>query len=171
MKNYYYYLIASLPMLQLGMKPPFSHKEFLKKCRGLVSDGDMGFIEKEIEDRSAVLKEWNRFDKCLRNELVKYRAVKRQKDPEYYINKEVSFDPFIAALSHLAVKEDSPLDAELYLDRVRWDKLDELEIGHYFDIDYLVIYGLKIKILERWFRINSGSGMDVLEDMLGAGNR
>jgi len=167
MKNSYYYLIASLPMLEFGMKPAFSHEEFLERCRSQLTARDMDIIENEIEAGSCVLREWNRFDRSLRNELARARAVRMQKDPQQCIKKEISLDPFISPFSHWAVSQESPLDAELYLDRVMWEKLEELEAGHYFDIENLVIYSLKLKILERWHRINSGTGMDILEDLLG----
>ncbi len=158
-------------MLQFGMKPPFSHRAFLEKCKGQLVICDMEMIENEIEERSLILKEWDRFDTSLRNELVKNRAVRKQKEPQQYIKGDSSSDPFIALFSRSALNQDSPLDAELYLDRVRWEKLEELAIGHCFDIDFLVTYSLKLKILERWNKIDSGTGMDVLEGMLKTGER
>jgi len=158
-------------MLQFGTKPPFSYDDFLEACRTRIPASDMEAIEKGLEDKSGAIKKWNRFDRSLRNELARNRAVKKQKDPARYIKGEGYPDPFIAPFIHWAMNQDSPLDAEFYLDKVRWEKLDELAIGHYFDMDYLAVYGLKLKILERWNRINSGTGMDVLEYLLGTENR
>ena len=58
-----------------------------------------------------------------------------------------------------------PLEAELYLDRIRWEKLEELEKNHYFDITYLVAYALKLQILERWDRINSIGGDEAMQKL------
>lgn len=152
-------------MLEFGMKPPFSHEEFLERCRGQLSARDIGIV-RETGSRA-----WKMFERTLRNELARNRAIRMHKDPQQHVREDIRFDPFIAPFSHWAVSQDSPLDAELYLDRVRWEKLDELAVGHYFDIEILVIYSLKLKILERWDRINSGTGMDVLGNLLGVGHR
>jgi len=53
----------------------------------------------------------------------------------------------------VAYKTPSILEAEKTLDQARWEFLDSLSIGHYFDFNYLLSYLLKLKILERWDRI------------------
>ena len=169
----YYYLVSSLPMLEFGMKMPFSYKHFLLLCQEQLSPCDMDTIKRisvspgeGIEDSSTTLSEWKRFDRSLRNELVRFRASKRSRDLLEYIQGEDSFDPFVSGFAHWAVSQDSPIEAELYLDRMRWDKMEELQKGHYFDIDYLITYALKLKILERWQTINLGRGMQVLQELL-----
>jgi len=54
----------------------------------------------------------------------------------------------------------------LYLDRIRWEKIEELKTGHYFDIEYLTAYCLQLQILERWDRVDSGSGMEILKELV-----
>lgn len=153
MKNSYYYIIASLPMLHFGMKPPFSYPDFLSLW--------------EPGSHSDLLKEWERFNKSLANELVRTRAVKRGKDPNKYLRDSDGLDPFIAPLAHWATNQDSPMEAELYLDKIKWEKIEELKAGHYFDIEYLIAYGLQLQILERWDKINSGDGVEILERLAG----
>ncbi|MDP2910747.1 MAG: DUF2764 family protein [Candidatus Omnitrophota bacterium] len=152
MKNYYY-IIASLPMLHFGMKPPFSYPDFLALW--------------ESHSHHALLKEWERFNKSLANELVRTRAVKKGKDPNKYLRDSDGLDPFIAPLAHWATNQDSPMEAELYLDKIKWEKIEELKAGHYFDIEYLIAYGLQLQILERWDKINSGDGVEILERLAG----
>ena len=171
----YYYLVSSLPMLEFGMKMPLSYNDFLLLCQEQLSFRDMHTIERtsmspceDIEDPSSTLGEWKRFDITLRNELARFRASKKSKDPLEYIRGEDSPDPFVSGFAHWAVSQDSPVDAELYLDRIRWDRIEGLQKGHYFDIDYLITYALKLQILERWQRINSVSGMQILQGLLTA---
>ena len=169
----YYYLVSSLAMLEFGTKPPISYGDFLRRCEEQLSTSHMKVIERttilpceDIKDLSLTLKEWRRFDTSLRNELARFRASKKSKDPVKYIRGEDSPDPFVSGLAHWAVSQDSPLEAELYLDRIRWDKIEELQKGHYFDIDYLILYALKLQILKRWQGIRSGSGREVLKEVL-----
>ena len=84
-----------------------------------------------------------------------------------YLRGSAGFDPFIAPLVHWAMNQDSPMDGELYLDKIRWEKMEEIKTGHYFDIEYLAAYGLQLKILERWARINTTDGSKVLENLTG----
>lgn len=173
MKNKYYYLIASLPMLQFGMRHPFSFESFLEKCRTELSQDDINILARisiwpsvDIEDMLPLLKEWKGFSRGLKNELVRTRAVKKGKDPSRYLRGSEGVDPFIAPLAHWAVNQDSPMEAELYLDKARWEKIEEIKTGHYFDLGYLIAYGLQLQILERWDRINSDEGIKVLEELI-----
>jgi hypothetical protein len=52
------------------------------------------------------------------------------------------------------------------LDEARWRMLEELCVGHYFDLDFLIIYALKLLILERWQRIRTADGGRLLEEVL-----
>ncbi len=169
----YYYFIASLPMLEFAMKIPFFYGDFLIRCREQLNSADMGIIERvkkgpfeDTEDPSPTFKQWKMFDRTLRNEITRYRAIRKTKDPVQYIRGENYLDPFVSGFAHWAVNQDSLIEAELYLDRLRWERIEELEKGHYFDIDYLVAYALKLQILERWQRINSSDGMQVLQASL-----
>jgi len=175
-KNSYYYIIASLPMLHFGMKPPFSYPDFLEACGSELNQDDMDILARlsiepsdlwESDSHSALLKEWKRFNKSLANELVRTRAVKQGKDPNKYLRGSDGLDPFIAPLAHWAAHQNSPMEAELYLDKIRWEKIEEVKAGHYFDIEYLIAYGIELRILERWARINSGEGAKVLEGFTG----
>ena len=52
-----------------------------------------------------------------------------------------------------AYKSTSILEAEKILDQARWEFLESLSFGHYFDFDLLLGYLLKLKILERWDKV------------------
>ncbi len=160
-------------MLQFGAKAPFSHSDFIERCESELYQDDMDIIKGEsiepaveIEGRLPLLRDWRIFERGIRNELARTRAVKKGKDPNKYLRHSSSIDPFIAPLAHWAINQDSPMETELYLDRIRWEKIEELKFGHYFDIEYLAAYCLQLQILERWDRINSGAGMEVLEGLV-----
>ena len=164
MKHHYYYFIASLPLLEFGMRKPPSYDAFLNRCEEQLSPDEVKLV-KGIKT-TALLKEWKKFDTTLKNEIVKCRAAKKGKDPLRYIRGEGLQDPFVARFARRITREDSPLEAERALDRFRWEKTEELSQGHYFDIDFLVTYALQLEILERWERINSGGGIDKLQKLL-----
>jgi len=57
-------------------------------------------------------------------------------------------------------------EAEKSLDEARWKFLDELSFGHYFDLDILIVYVLKLLLLERWGKINTADKTKILEGAL-----
>ena len=171
----YYYLAASLPLLEFGMNMPVVYEDFLSRCSEQLDPKDIAIIKKtnispseDTECDSRTLREWKRFDVTLRNELATYRSSKKSKDASKYIRGEGYKDPFLAIEARWALNEESPLEAERFLDKIRWEKIEELEKTHYFDIDYLVKYALRLQILERWQKINSEGGTQVLKDLVSA---
>jgi hypothetical protein len=167
--SYYVYLISSLPMLHFGAKPPFSSERFLKMCEELIPETDLKVLEPltldplPIGEREGVrgkctiftLARWFDFDTALRNELVKIRASRKHIDPAKYLRKDSLSEPSVAHAAMNAYRNTSILEAEKMLDQERWRFLDEISFGHYFDIDFLVIYALKLRILERWEKIDT----------------
>lgn len=173
MPSYYPYLISSLPMLHFGMRNPFSREKFLKICRHLIPEDDLRTLELSLETEDylyqgncATLKKWRGFNTLLRNELVKIRAARKHSDPKKYLRPDHCA---LSAITHIALaahRNPSILEAERMLDQERWHFLDELEAGHYFDLDFLLIYSQKLMILERWQRINTADKTALLEKVL-----
>ncbi len=159
MGQYYTYLISSLPALQFNAKPPFSREDFLAKCKGLVSERELAVLSGICRGESGfpgqaeakgTLGKWTRFETILRNELVRARASRKKADPSRFLRQPDDFDAQIGHLAMAAYRNSSILDAEKMLDQARWDFLESVLSGHYFDFDVLAAYVLKLKILERW---------------------
>ncbi len=151
----YYYLVASLPMLRPDGEPPMSVERFFALCREHVSPEDM-----EVLDRAGlfpgsrqpanpqVLNEWYAWESALRNDLVRLRAHELGLDQDLYL-RETGFIGETAAVAREALAQGSPADTETALFRARFAALEGLEVGHYFDLERLVLYLLKLKLLIR----------------------
>lgn len=111
-------------------------------------------------------KRWRDFDGVLRNELVKIRAARKKIDPAKYLRYAGFTDPSIAHIALHAHRAPSILEAEKILDEARWRFLDELAVGHYFDMDFLVTYAIKLLILERWERVNTLDKTQAVDELL-----
>ena len=169
----YYYLISSLSMLEFGSGPFISYDDFLRKCSEQLNMSDMEALRRaglgpfeNTEDGVLILRKWKIFDTHLRNEIARNRAIKHGKNPDIYIRGDNYIDPFVSGFAHFAVNQNSPKEAESYLDKIRWEKIEELGKGHYFDIEYLITYALKLLILERWNNINKEGGMQELKTLI-----
>lgn len=174
MADFYPYLIASLPMLHFGMKPPFSFERFCEMCYPLIPENDFQLLRTlpqpenyfEKGKRHRIIQKWVEFDIALRNELVRIRAIKRHIEPVTYLRPDryrgASLFPAITA----ATINTTVLDAEKTLDEARWKALEELTTGHYFDLAVLITYAYKLMILQRWENIRSAHGLLLLEQAL-----
>jgi len=174
MPAHYIYLISSLPMLHFMMKPPFTFEGLLDRCRQLIPEKDIKIIESVSiagaytqEPPNVMIKKWQEFDTELRNELVKIRAVRKKIDPAKYLRPDNAVNLEVAQIALHAHRIPSLLESEKTLDKARWNFLEELSIGHYFDIDLLIVYAYKLLILERWENIVSADSRRLLEETLG----
>lgn len=171
MPGYYTYLISSLPMLAYGAKPPFSIEAFLEKCGELIPQKDAQILRAAVSEKAylldePVIKKWLDFETMLKNELVKIRAARKKIDPAKFLRPDGYAGPSLYHIALAAHRNPSPLEGERLLDRERWNSLDELSFGHYFDLDLLIIYAYKLLILERWERIKEADKKGLLEDLV-----
>jgi hypothetical protein len=173
MSGYYPYLISTLPMLHFGIKPPFSSEKFLEICRQFIPGSDIEMIKKAAINGEYTaaqihsgLKKWQDFDTGLRNELVKIRCLHKHIDAQKYLRPDEHAPASIIHLIYAVHRTPNILEAERLLDQERWYFLDSLSFGHYFDLDFLLIYALKLLILERWDKIITADKKAVLEEAL-----
>jgi hypothetical protein len=174
MPDFYTYLITSLPMLHFGMKPPFSFERFLEQCRQFIPEKDFLLVStlpkpelySATGKRNRIIQKWIEFDGALRNELVKLRASRKHVDPAIYLRTDGYSGSSLAPVVIAANTTISILDAEKTLDEIRWKALEELSIGHYFDLDLLITYAYKLLILQRWENIREADKTILLEHAL-----
>ncbi|NTU99831.1 MAG: DUF2764 family protein, partial [Methanoregulaceae archaeon] len=117
----------------------------------------------EREKGPPLVQNWIEFDTALRNELVRIRAARTRRDPAAYIRAGVYGDSSLNPAVLAAATNASLSGAEKALDELRWKKLDDLATGHYFDLDFLITFGYKLMILERWDQIRTADGRILLE--------
>jgi Protein of unknown function (DUF2764) len=174
MADLYPYVIASLPMLHFGMRPPFSHERFLEMCHRFIPDEDYRLLSTLPEPGEypgtgsghRAIRRWIEFDTALRNELVRIRAGRLHRGPGPDLRPEGYRDSSLGPAVMAAAMQASPLQAERDLDEMRWKALEDLGRGHPFDLDVLIAYACQLRILQRWEHIRSGDGAALLEQVL-----
>lgn len=171
MSRSHYYFAATLPMIHFGEKPHMSLEGFLEDARRLLPAEDFGKIAIALSPASGAsdgedtFSRWVRFNHGFRNEMAYHRAAKLGKDPMGYARGSRDADAAVVEAIQQASKAENPLEAEKILDKVRWSFLDDLGQGHYFDFDFILVYALKLQLLERYQIIGSGRGQEILEDL------
>ncbi len=166
----YYYFAGSLPYLRLGVDPPLSSAEFLERAREHVTGGEwaaLAAVGLEPRDSSCCVVEarWHAFETCVRNALVRVRAHRLKRDAHSFLRPETEAFGFLEAQVQEAFAHD-PLRLEEQLDGLRWQRLDDLAVGHYFDFEALLIYRLKLLLLEKRAGLDPAAGRRELERCL-----
>ncbi len=154
MTNKYYYLVASLPYLKFEEKPPISKKKFIDECAKWLTPSDMEIIlaaEKGCQKircaNAEALKEWKTFEGDLSKELAAIREARKK-------GEEIKTSEMFRNI----LREETPLLMEEKLERARWSFLEEKETEHFFDVNWLIVYFLKIKIMERMAQFDKDKG-------------
>ena len=174
MADLYPYLIASLPMLHFGTKPPYSFDRFLEICSPLIPEKDFHLISTlpqaahyaDEGKRHPIIQKWIEFDTGLRNELVRIRATRKHLEPAPYLRSDGYTGSSLAPALMAVNINSSILDTEKALDETRWKALEELTTGHYFDLEFLITYAYKLQILQRWENIRTAEGANLMEQAL-----
>lgn len=166
MKNYYY-AVAALETIRLGEKVPISEEYFLQFAEDTLDAKDYQVLLKSLwgltdptgfsfSDR---ILSW---EKELRLELAKARITKLPFDlPPSLQASEGSFNLHEQVRAVMAL--DSPLEAERFLDQLRWNFLEEIGACHFFDLEALVVYYLKLQIALRQDKFQEVPGRESFE--------
>jgi len=147
----YYYLVATLPLLRYEGVSPFDTFSFLEQCRSQVSDRDYQTIKSALLGRPSshpFLKKWQQFASMVKKELNDQRSKKLGLSASKYSNDgEKAFR--ISDAVRQALSNENALDAELSLLELKWNYLEESAALHYFDVEALLAYAVKLQLLQR----------------------
>ncbi len=151
----YYYLIAELPALFFGKEPGISVEKFLEEAQNWMDAKDYQVLSQvDLNDFAAdkkldqVYDQFRAFESSIRSDIGLWREAQKR-DQEY---KPANF-------SVSTIKEGNPLEIELRFMEIRWQFIDELEREHHFDLGFLILYYLKLQILQRYFIFNKEQGL------------
>ena len=161
-----------------------------EKDQGLVEFLLKGFSEKDLDpdfyaealkNRNRFLREYFRFDLNLRNAKVRYLNQQLGREPDMDVMtgedpeaEDVDIDGFRFTGGEFeeALKVENVLankdlvSREKGLDDLLWDKIDSLATFHYFDIEAVLAYIAKLRIVTRWLKLDDEVGRDVFRRLL-----
>ncbi len=128
------------------------------------------------------IREWYTFEKDLNNILTasNCRRYKLDIEPELIGSDEITEKldkssardfgigtefPKIEQIMR-AIDETDLLDKEKRIDLIKWEFLDESTFFHYFTIERIFTYLLKLEITDRWIKLDKKTGEELLERIL-----
>ncbi len=163
------YLVASLPTLLPDRAPSLSVDDFLALCSRHVSSREFDQLAgAQIEDHetppaTAVYAAWRAFDADLREQLLLLRAGALGWDAAEFTRRDRPLpvtDPVRAAF-----EESDPRRAERALFELRWRFLDELDRAHFMRLESLLVYTLKLQLIEQRRAASAERGEQVLDEI------
>lgn len=152
----YYYLVASLPLLRPEEAPPMTTEAFLATCRQSLGPADMELVssallivaEDGLRHHNNFLRRWNEILEKVRRELNVQRS-RRLNIENAGLSQVGEKDPWVADMIRDVMQAENPLQAELRLLNWYWHQVDELSTGHVFDVEFLIAYHIKLKLMAR----------------------
>jgi hypothetical protein len=107
-----------------------------------------------------------KFDRDPENELIGNNfvteAIKRSSAKDFGLEVELEY---AGEVIHIAERENL-LTREKGLDQFKWDMLNELTLFHYFSIEVVLAYILKLKMIYRWMSLDEKTGRKMFEKLI-----
>ncbi len=157
----YYYIVSQLPMLFFDKETFMTIEYFLQESAKWLSSKDYEVLSRiDINDISLekmgpkLWLQYREFEYEFRNDLALWRKSSQ-------VGQEYKPNSFALTL----VKEGNPLEVEKRLLKRRWDFIEALEQGHHFDLEFIILYYLKLQILQRLFQFNKEKGMITFQNI------
>ena len=194
--NNYVYIIAGLPDFtpdwRQGEK---SLDAYLEQVRELLSEKDNGLIsfiikgfDKEqigldlykeaLADRNGFIREFFRFDMDVRNQKVRYLNQALGRDPEKDVlslrdpeAEDTGLEPeapeFKESERLQSILEGNDiLSRERGIDDLYWDKIDEITLYDYLNLDKILGMVAKMMIIRRWLILDEEAGRAMFKKLV-----
>lgn len=167
----HWYLVASLPGLRFGEKPLTTREAFLSACSDWLFGEDLAVIEAVLENRrppdgGESARRWWNDELQLRDAVVRVRAKNLKTDPARFTQLHEGLDLSIEKAVAEAFTRENPLEQEAALDRIRWALADEMTQGHAFGFPAVLAFAVKLRIAERWARMDDVAGRKHVEELI-----
>ena len=174
----YYYLVAQLPYLTYGQLPPMPPQAFKELVKPMLTPEDWAFLDMVSLDPqplpagghpsvgghvatglayaenapacgSDFIDGWRAWERTLRLNLARNRAIKAKREGTPMAEPPALPADAVTAATRAIAETESPLEAEITLDKARWSAIDSLLGYEYFDRNTVFAYLLKLLILQR----------------------
>jgi hypothetical protein len=140
--------------------------------------GGPSYAEAPKPSSSDFINKWRDWERSLRLNLARYRSQRLKREGGSAVDPpDYPADAAVAAKA--AAGMDSPLEAEIFLDKARWDAIELFQGIDYFSKNTIFAYLLKLQLLERRALFKAEEGLSeykglytsIVEESEGASKR
>ena len=107
---------------------------------------------------SVFIDRWREWERTLRLNLARQRAQRIKQEGGVSVEPPALPTDAVASVTRAVTATESPLEAELVLDKARWDAIEALQGIDYFNRNTIYAYLLKLILLERHAMFNVEKG-------------
>ncbi|MDR2653407.1 MAG: DUF2764 domain-containing protein [Prevotellaceae bacterium] len=138
------------------------------------------FYDEVLKIKNTFINQWFTFDRDLRNIQAAIVARRLRIDAsDYFVGKNAeNFAKSAAADFGLGSEIDwiykiiqiaeiaDACERERKIDLFRWEKIDEISVYNYFDIDAVLAFMQKADIVERWLSLDKQTGKEMFKKLI-----
>ncbi len=154
------YLMTSLPSLSLGEAPPITIDEFNDDAKHQLSSRHFKALQsvdiQKLEAKVGV-KNISSLLETIKEDLSEVRTAKaqsRRAKPERL---------------PLNALRGNPLEREMQIMQWQWEELQDIEAGKTFTLTEVLVYKLKLQLVERLYSFDKVKGAEVLASVVNPG--
>jgi hypothetical protein len=154
------YLMCSLPALKFGQIPPITMDEFTETARNQLSAKHFKKLEPvdiyqatDSEGKVSLKSIAVMLDE-MKEDMTELRAAKAQRRTPNLVKFP------------LAVVNANPLEREKLIMRWQWEELDTIQAGEMFTLTDVMVYKLRLQILNRLNSFDKENGLQVLASVV-----
>lgn len=182
----YEYIVASLPVLSQDPKASenIDTEDIIRQIRSLCSERDnalMDLLAEGFDDgklceafylkaqkaSSRFIREYFAFDLLVRNAKVRYLNLKLKRPlVQDIFMEEKKYDPDESKVI-AAFATEGLLDREKAIDDLMWNRISDIVIFDYFNVDALLGFIAKLHIITRWLRLDPEKGKEMFRRLVG----
>ncbi len=185
--NNYEYIIASLPLLSKDGKEMPDTDAILSEIREQLSAKDIStldlllssfdpdkldaeFYRKAAKDRNRFIREFFCLDLGIRNTKVEYlnSTLGRPEGTDVVVLDPDGEDPAFEQKAEVEalLRTDDILGRERALDDFYWKTVDAITVLDYFDLEVVLAFVVKLKMVERWLRLDEATGRELFRKLV-----
>lgn len=151
------YLMTSLPSLSLGQVPPITIDEFNDDAKRQLSARHFKALQSvDIQNLNTEvgIKSISSFIKSIKEDLSEAREAKEQ-------SRQVKTERMPNS-----VLRGNPLEREMNILQWQWEELQDIEAGKTFTLTEVLVYKLKLQLVERLYSFDENKGAEVLASVV-----
>jgi Protein of unknown function (DUF2764). len=182
--NNYIYIVAGLPDLVMNFEgTTFSYSDVKNGIMELLSVQDrkyvdlleQGFDEATLnadfyalasKSKDKFIKAYFDFDLRLRNMKVKYLAKRLDRDPQKYLIAVSEADFEEAKKIQTILDTPDFVLREQQMDLLKWEKANEIVCFEYFNLDVILSFLVKAKMVQRWAEMDKTQGEEMFQKLV-----
>ena len=165
------YLMASLPMIELGDVPPLTLEEFRHRCIGMLDESELNALDallagEECDDEFVTAYQAHEIQ--MKNVSGRLRAAAWGPEVRFMERSFPGYDVTFAKMIQDAFAKSNPMEKEQDIDKARFWLVDSLAGVGEGTVKHVYAYAIKLKICERWARLTEAAGDSAVLNVINA---